>query len=262
MTDSSNKAEFITVLLNNNTSNDHVRIILAYSPREKKIHGVTDFYQNLSVQIERAHSNGDNVILVGDFNAKLGSEIIAGDLHPMSSSGKLLNEFYTKYNLHLLNSSDVCAGVLTRIQHYNGKIEKSTIDYMFVSSGLVSCVISVQINEEKVITPWRIVRSGQKKFTDHCAVKVDLNLEALTHKQTSRQRVKLWNFNNEKGWEKFRELTRVPTSFKNYVWKNGDHPEICYQRWRGGLDSILRKCFKKKTLETLVNQSTTSKSGI
>ena len=77
----------------------------------------------MSVQIERAHLNRDNVILVGDFNAKLGSEIIAGDPHPMSSSGKLLYEFYTKYNLHLLNSSDVCTGVLTRIQHCNGKLK-------------------------------------------------------------------------------------------------------------------------------------------
>ena len=198
MTDSGNKAEFITVRLNGNTSNDHIRIILAYSPQENDIQGVTDFYQNLSVQI---------VILVGDFNAKLGSEIITGDPHPMSSSGKLLYEFYTKYNLHLLNSSDVCTGVLTRIQQCKGKIEKSTIDYLFVSAGLVSGVISVQIDEEKVITPWRIVRGGQKKFTDHCAIKFDLNLKALTHEQTSKQRVKVWNFNDKKGWGKFHELT-------------------------------------------------------
>ena len=208
MTDSGNKAEFITVHLNGNTSNDHIRIILAYSPQENDIQGVTDFYQNLSVQSESAHLNGDNVILVGDFNAKLGSEIITGDPHPMSSSGRLLYEFYTKYNLHLLNSSDVCTGVLTRIQQCKGKIEKSTIDYMFVSAVLVSCVISVQIDEEKVITPWRIVRGGQKKFADHCAIKFDLNLKALTHKQTSKQRVKVWNFNDKKGWGKFGELTK------------------------------------------------------
>ena len=203
MTDSGNKAEFITVRLNGNTSNDHIRIILAYSPQENDILGVTDFYQNLSVQIERAHLNGDNVILVGDFNAKLGSEIITGDPHPMSSSGKLLYEFYTKYNLHLLNSSDVCTGVLTRIQQCKGEIEKSTIDYLFVSAGLVSGVISVQIDEEKVITPWHIVRGGQKKSTDHCAIKFDLNLKALTHKQTSKRRVKVWNFNDKKVGESF-----------------------------------------------------------
>ena len=80
MTDSGNKAEFITVRLNGDTSNDHIRIILAYSPQKNDIQGVIDFYQNLLVQIERAHLNGDNVILVGDFNAKLGSEIIAGAL--------------------------------------------------------------------------------------------------------------------------------------------------------------------------------------
>ena len=88
---------------------------------------------------------------------------------------------------------------------------------MFVSAGLAFGVISVQIDEEKVITPWRIVRGGQKKFTEHCATKFDLNLKALTHKQTSKQRIKAWNFNDKKCWIKFRELTQVPTSFKNYV---------------------------------------------
>ena len=67
MTDSGNKAEFIKVRLNGNTRNDHIRIILAYSPQENDIQGVIDFYQNLSVQIERAHLNVDNVILVGFF---------------------------------------------------------------------------------------------------------------------------------------------------------------------------------------------------
>ena len=39
MTDSGNKEEFITVRLNGNTSNDHIRIILAYSPQENDIQG-------------------------------------------------------------------------------------------------------------------------------------------------------------------------------------------------------------------------------
>ena len=144
----------------------------------------------MSVQTKRTHLNGDNEILVGDFNAKLGSEIRAGDPHPMPSSGKLLYEFYTKYYLHLLNSSDVCIGVLTRIQHCKRKIEKSTIDYLSVSAGLVSSVISVQIDEEKVVTPWCIVRCGQKNFTDHCAIKFDSNLKAVTYKQKSKQELK------------------------------------------------------------------------
>ena len=126
------------MIANGNTSNDHIKIILAYSPQENDIQGVTDFYQNLSVQIERAHLNRNNVILVGDFNAKLGSEIITSDPHPMSSSGKLLYEFYTKYNLHLLNSSDVCTGVLTRIQQCKGKIEKSTIDCLYLQGWFVA----------------------------------------------------------------------------------------------------------------------------
>ena len=93
----------------------------------------------------------------------------------MSSSGKLLYQFYTKYNLHLLNSSDVCTDVLTRIQHCKGKIEKSIIDYLSVSAGLVSGVISVQIDEERLSHQAHCQRWSKEIFADHCAIKFDLN---------------------------------------------------------------------------------------
>ena len=69
----------------------------------------------------------------------------------------------------------------------------------------------------------------------------------MVPKYPSLNRGKVWNFNDQEGWEKFRELTRAPTSVKNYVRKNGDHPEIYYQRW-GGEDCIqfYLNCFKKK----------------
>ena len=68
----------------------------------------------------------------------------------------------------------------------------------------------------------------------------DQNLKALTHKQTSKQEVKVWNFNDEKGWDKFRKLTRVPTSFKNYVGKNGRiTPRSTI---RGGGEDLIQFC--------------------
>ena len=79
------------------------------------------FYQNLSLQIEKALISGSNVILADDINAKLGSKIIALDQCDMSGNGKLLYDVYTKYDLVPLNTLDICSGVVTHVHHNNGR---------------------------------------------------------------------------------------------------------------------------------------------
>ena len=81
--------DFITVRLKNNR--EGIRLILAYGPQENDPEIKRNlFYQNLSSQIELAFLSGDSVIMIGDFNAKLGKDVIGGDVHPMSPNGKLL----------------------------------------------------------------------------------------------------------------------------------------------------------------------------
>ena len=52
------------------------------------------FYQNLSLQIEKALTGGSNFILAGDINAKLGSKIVALDQCDLSGNGKPLYDLY------------------------------------------------------------------------------------------------------------------------------------------------------------------------
>ena len=70
MIDCGDNAEFLTVRLCNGVKG--IQIILAYSPQENDIEETLNFFcTNLSVQLEVAFLNGDSVILLGDFNAKL-----------------------------------------------------------------------------------------------------------------------------------------------------------------------------------------------
>ena len=80
---------------------------------------LNSFYTNLSVQLEVAFLNGDSVILLGDFNAKLGNDIINQDTHALSKSGKMLFSLFQKYSLSLLNSLYICQGTFTRIHRCN-----------------------------------------------------------------------------------------------------------------------------------------------
>ena len=80
MVDSGDNAQFITIHLNGTNKTYSTRLILPYGPQENEPDDVKDlFYQNLSLQIEKALIGGSNVILADDINAKLDSTIIALD---------------------------------------------------------------------------------------------------------------------------------------------------------------------------------------
>ena len=82
MIDSGSKASFVTVCLNGKYCS--VRLILVCGPQENDFEDKDSFYNGISVQVEMSYLNGDSVIMVGDFNAKLGYNVIPKDLHPMS----------------------------------------------------------------------------------------------------------------------------------------------------------------------------------
>ena len=167
-------ADFVPVRLNNNR--EGIRLILAYGPQENDPEINRNlFYQDLSFQIEQAFLNGDSVIMVGDFNAKLGKDVIGGDVHPMSPSGKLLFYLCNEYDLFVLNSSNLCKGAFTRIHNYRNKVEKSVLEYVLISADLYPQFVSMHIDEEKLFTPWRLINKG-KRFSDHCAIRFQMEL--------------------------------------------------------------------------------------
>ena len=102
--------------------------------------------QTLSIEIEKCFLSGDSLVLAGDFNAKLGNDIIKDDIHVMSPNGKLLHALMMKCNLSLLNSSEVCNGLFTRTRDCQSRKELSVLDYVFVSTDLYQQVKSMLID--------------------------------------------------------------------------------------------------------------------
>ena len=134
-----------------------------------------------------AYLNGDSIIMVGDLNAKLGYDVIPKDKNPMSSNCEQLFELCNKYNLKVMNASEHFQGVFTRIHTYKQTIEKSVLDYVFISSDLEEYFTSMQIDEEKHFTPWRSLKHG-KRYSDHCAIKFCMTMKAFEQKQASESR--------------------------------------------------------------------------
>ena len=89
MIDEGENADFLTVKLE--VCGKCIRLILVYGPQEKVPESTREtFWHNISVQVERAKLSGETVLLTGDFNAKLGTLFVPGDVHDTSTNGKYL----------------------------------------------------------------------------------------------------------------------------------------------------------------------------
>ena len=99
-----------------------------------------------------------------------------------------------KYNLSLLNSSEVCNGLFTRTRDCQSRKELSVPDYVFVSTDLYQQVKSMLIDEQLLFTPWRKLKQG-KRFSDHRAIKIQVDLDFNKIINASK-RTTVWNFNN------------------------------------------------------------------
>ena len=156
MVDIGDEAEFITIRLR--FDDQHIRLVLVYGPQENdSVNKIRDFYDSIGVQAEGANLAGDSVFLVGDFNAKLGAEIIRGEIHQMSNNGARLNDIMEKYNLAVLNTLEICSGTFTWVKN-KIPVEKSVLDYVITSQDLVSSVKSLKIYEAKKFTPWKSLK--------------------------------------------------------------------------------------------------------
>ena len=72
---------------------ESIRIINGYGPQEYgESSTVYNYWQELEAEVIRAKDLNINVIIQMDANAKLGSDIIKGSPHKISSNGKLLND--------------------------------------------------------------------------------------------------------------------------------------------------------------------------
>ena len=72
----------------------------------------------------------------------------------------------------------------------------------------------------------------------------ELQCERSKGNDKSNRKV-VWNFNDVKGWEKFRELTENDSSLLE-IWESGNNVLICYQNGKSRLKRIL--CFKQKRI--------------
>ena len=224
-----------------------MRFIIAHGPQETDNNEIkNEFYESLMVEIEKGKASDDNVMILGDMNARIGRSVSDIDgIESISTNGESLKEVVEKYELGVLNFHPKTVGEWTRIQKKKNIVEKSVIDYVIVEDNLKNRVDEVIIDEDKLYTPWRSVFHKKARriiFSDHTAIITTINIKRGQLPNEPPEQVKGWRI-TEEGLAKYKDITCRKDLL--VVDKEGSTTKM-YQSWLDQTEGIVNQCFRKK----------------
>ena len=148
-----------------------VRYVNAYGVQETApVNEKMEFLTILDQEIEDAKNNDQMLCIQMDANAKFGSDIIHGDPNKISANGELLLELIMRKSLIIVNSTEKCSGVITRMRKKGNKTEESVLDYFIVCETFYNFCVKMEIDEERKYALKRFYKSknGNKVIlSDH-----------------------------------------------------------------------------------------------
>ena len=171
-----------------NENNINIRIGTVYAPQEcrTKIQVIKKMYKNITNHILDARKLGENIIIVGDFNTKIG-KYINGNRTEVSKFGQIFLDLLKNEEMEILNINKNCKGKWTRLEGET----KTIIDYVIVEKTQVKYLNEMIIDENKDVTPCHIV-DNRTIYSDHCAIIINMNWY-LSSKEKGQQSIKVIN---------------------------------------------------------------------
>ena len=142
-----------------------IRIGVIYAPQENVTpnNELKLMYEDIREQIKIGKEEKQQILIIGDFNAKIG-EAVEGNKTQVTKGGRQLLKLANKENMAILNTvKEKGKGVWTRVQ---GK-EESIIDYVLTDATSANTIKEMEIDEEK--QPTQITKIQQpmkiKRYT-------------------------------------------------------------------------------------------------
>ena len=224
-------AEMMWLLLSNTKVN--VRIGVVYAPQESrtKAKDLKEMYKYIQKQIEEAKRHKQKVLIIGDFNCKIGNHI-QGNKDEITKGGKLLLKMVEKMELEIMNCNNVCEGKWTRVQG-NGK---SVLDYVIMDKDTAYITKKMKIDESQEITPYHDTCKG-RIYTDHNAVTVEVNW-VVTNQSKSNMKTVI----NERTIEKYRRKTEK-SKLKSKWLREDEDIQRTYTEWSEEAVQIAKEAF-------------------
>ena len=127
-------------------------IDVLYGQQESKhcIKELEEEYEVIEKSISNYTETNNKIILVGDFNGKIGNDengITNGDIS-ITTNGRRIRSMVRTLNLDILNKHAKCEGKWTRVNTKNSN-EKSIIDYAICSKTLSKDIMKVLIDDKE-----------------------------------------------------------------------------------------------------------------
>ena len=225
--------ESLWILLSNEVTK--IRIGCIYAPQEsrtsKKVYET--MYRHIKNHFLEAKKKDEKILVTGDFNCKIGN-IIKDNKEEVTKSGRLMRDMVLKQGMKILNSNPRCKGKWTRIEG----MHKSIIDYFVVDEEDETNLISMEIDEEKLITPYTITNERMIP-SDHCAITATFNwIVQATPRDPTPNTLNI----NRNSLDKFHRMTNG-VRLRETI-KQEDTLQQKYDAWQVRLGKIMDISFK------------------
>ena len=240
--------ESIWVVIDN--SRTAIRIGLIYAPQESRTskEEYERMYENISKQITMAKEKEQKILLMGDFNCRVGERIV-GNGKEISKAGKTFLRMIKNNKLTILNETEKCSGLWTRVEGDT----RSVLDYMVIQKEDQHTLMEMNIDEKKEFAPTR--DDDGESTSDHNTIITKFNW--LIMEEERKQASKPKKIITRKGYKRIKEEMQEKKPSK--IWKKDKPFEELYSEWKKEIDGIIernstlpKKRNKRKDLKMLI----------
>ena len=193
--------EHLWAKVNNNTF-----ICVVYGPIESRTEksNLEEWYYELEKEYIKWEDS--RVMIIGDFNAKVGcdNDGIKGNHPEISIAGKNLRNLCDRRNLSIMNNSEITEGLWTR---EDPSSSKSVLDYVIANEEMKLQITKIRIDESheyKLSRHKKCKGKTNEIKSDHNSILINFMGEK-NPKQPKKAQV--WNIKNQDSWANFKEDT-------------------------------------------------------
>ena len=209
-----------------------IRLGALYAPQESRttIEEYKTLYQRLEGQIEQGKARNQKLLLLGDFNCKVGN-LIDGNKSEVSKSGKLMIQMIKKMKMTMVNSLDEqCSGLWTRAEGES----KSVLDYALVWKDETKLVRNVNIDEDRELSPRGYV-DGKITYSDHNVITFEIDW-LLLEKTTPKAERKILTKKGE-----IRSQLEMEERKVSEILEKGTDVQKAYTEWKETITQIVER---------------------
>ena len=186
-------------------SDVRVRCVGGYGPHENDgIEKKKAFWERLSNEVDDATDSEAGFLLQMDGNLWVGQEVVKDDPNECNQNGRFFKTFLQKHpHLHVVNSTDLCTGVITRRRVTVKREEKAVLDFFVVCDLVLQFITKMVVDEDRHYALSNYSMVGGKshiKYSDHNTTYVELSVNIP---RIRTERTEIFNFRNTECQENF-----------------------------------------------------------